>query len=181
MGPQHSPRPGHALNRLWTPSDAHSPSGSGVTVLPGQQDRWNVARLLLWLHFQHLPIPQRSVVGMLFPPPCHLNGLSGVSVAECGEPVPSPFLSGQVRLRFLWPYQTPCFQNCYSATWEVELNFSLLTSSQLRVIRKAVDHSEVSIFSILCHLPCLTGISPGNFVSYISYCLVVIWPSLLRA
>lgn len=130
---------------------------------------------------QHLPIPQWSVVGMLFPPPCHLNGLSGVSVAECGEPVPSPFFSGQVRLHFLWPYQTPCFQNCYSATWEVELSFSLLTSSQLRVIRKAVDRSEVSIFSILCHLPCLTGISPGNFVSCISYCLVVIWPSLLRA
>lgn len=43
---------------------------------------------------------------MLFLPPCHLNGLSGVSVAVGVEsPVPSPFFSGQARLHFLWPYQ----------------------------------------------------------------------------
>lgn len=174
------PRPGHALNRLWTPSDAHSPSGSGVTVLPGQQDRWNVAQLLLWLHFPTPPCP--TMIGRWHAISATLSSqwlVWGLSGSECGEPVPSPFFSGQVRLRFLWPYQTPCFQNCYSATWEVELNFSLPTSSQLRVIRKAVDRGEVSIFSILSHLPCLTGISPGNFVSCISYCLVVIWPSLL--
>lgn len=28
--------------------------------------------------------------------------------------------SGQAQLHFLWPYQTLCFQNCYSATWGVE-------------------------------------------------------------
>ena len=114
--PQHIPRPGHALNRLWTPSDAHSPSGSGVTMLPGQQDRWNVARLLLWLHFPTPPYP--TIIG-------HWHALSatlsfqwlvwGLSGSECGAPVPNPFFSGQVWLHFLWPYQTPCFQNCYSA------------------------------------------------------------------
>ena len=66
--------------------------------------------------------------------------------------------------------------------WEVELNFSLLTSSQLRVTRKAVDCHEVSIH-LFYSLPSTMTYrdKPGKFCQLHSYCLVVIWPSLLRA
>ena len=56
------------------------------------------------------------------------------------------------------------------ATWGVELDFSLPTSSRLKVMRKTVDHGEMSILPILPHLPWLRGISLENFVSCVSYC-----------
>ena len=95
--PQHIPRPGHALNRLWTPSDAHSPSGSGVTVLPGQQDRWNVARLLLWLHFPTPPYPMIIGHWHALPATLSFQWLVWVSVALSVESL-SPTLFSQDKL-----------------------------------------------------------------------------------
>lgn len=37
--------------------------------------------------------------------------------------------SGQAQLHFLQPYQTLCFQNCYSATWGIKLDFFFPPSS----------------------------------------------------
>lgn len=80
---------------------------------------------------RHLSIPQWSVFGMLFLPPCHLNGLSQVSMAVHVESLsPVLFFSGQAQLHFLWPYQTLCFQNCYPATRGVELDSSFSTSPE---------------------------------------------------
>lgn len=93
---------------------------------------------------------------------CHLVILVwGLSGCVCGKTISSPFFfSGQAQLHFLWPYQTLCFQNRYSATWGVKLNSSLPTSSQLKVMRKTMDHGVDVHLPVLPSLPWLRGIRP---------------------
>lgn len=46
----------------------------------------------------------------------------GLDGCACRGLLSNPFFSGQAQLHFLWPYQTLCFQNCYSATCRVGLD-----------------------------------------------------------
>lgn len=83
-----------------------------------------------------------------------LSYMSGVLVAVRVERLsPALFFSGQAQPHFLWPYQTLCFQNCYSATWGTKLSSSLPTSSQLKVMRKTIDHDEDVHLPVLPSLP----------------------------
>lgn len=66
---------------------------------------------------------------------------------------PVLFFSGQAQLHFLWPYQALCFQNCYSATWGVELESSFPTSSQPKIMRKTIDQVKRSISPFSASLP----------------------------
>lgn len=129
---------------------------------------------------QHLPIPQWLVVGMLFLPPCHLNGLSGVSMAVYAECL-SPALFSQDKLEFtssglIKPLVSKTVSHLGSWTRLLPPNILPAESNEKNSWRwwdVRPSHSPPSTMT--------WRDKPGEFCQVRFVLLVVIWPSLIRA